>query len=1149
MNTTSDDKIKKKIFDKMQSQPLDYLMNQNKWIILLIGLILIITYYQIFSIGFPMIKHIHSKHDYFKEHFKIEREEQNKFKQQLIQLKQDAEYNMNTTDTVCRQCWNDIYHLDFHYLLSHVVENYKPIKRSYDDTLLPLQNLLILIYYINTMAITGIFKQPTRLFFLSSLLAIINLGIYGELFISNIPNVYYTLIIGCLGAPRKPTESCGYNACNLGQPDKLNVHIVPHTHDDVGWLKTVDQYFYGARNDIQHAAVQHILDSVTAALLEDPDRRFIYVEIAFFWRWWMQQTEDTKNTVRKLVNEGRLEFISGGWSMNDEGATHYNSIIDQHSLGAEFLRDQFGECGRPKLGWQIDPFGHARETASLFAQMGFDGLFFGRVDFQDYDERNRTKTMEMIWKGSANLGEQSWLFSGILPRVYSPPSSFCFDYHCRDEPIKDDPKLSDYNVPERVQAFIDAAHIQARSYTTNHIMMTMGSDFHYENAHEWYKNLDKLIKHVNAEQVNSSDVNLFYSTPTCYLYALNQANRTWTTKTDDFFPISYTQHGLWTGFFTSRPALKRYERYSNNILQVTRQLNAFSNTTLRQTFFPLNEAMGVAQHHDAVSGTEKQHVANDYAQRLSQGIDSAIYVINEAYKKLLLKENQLLTVPNQFLCQFSNISECLPIEGQNSFTLTIWNPIIHSIENMIRVPVTKDYSIHGPTGEIIVAELLPISEPMKNIPGRTSSAQYELLFRASLPALGFNTYYFQAKSRKKKSTIRITHNEACILQNQYLRAEFDDQGNLNTITNKDKEFTVLFTAQGLYWYTSFPGNNSRPEFQASGAYFFRPLTPNTTPVSNTRNITCTYTNQVQKALIVYNDWASQEIKIYNDTRIVEIEWIVGPIPIDDNIGKEIIMRYDTDIQSNGYFYTDANGREVLERKRDYRPSWNYTVYESVSGNYYPVPSRIWIKDNQRQMTILTDRSEGGSSMHDGSVELMVHRRTLYDDSQGVGEPMNETAYGKGLVICGKHFLIVEPPESSAVYHRPTAQHIYMHPISTYALPELSYANYANSFRQTWSALIESMPYNVHLLTLDQLTSKIFLIRVEHYFELNEDDTFSKPVQIDLQNLFNSLGKIIDILELTLGANLPLNDMKRLVWRTINNESSHSKLTGIEKNKN
>ncbi len=71
---------------------------------------------------------------------------------------------------------------------------------------------------------------------------------------------------------------------------------------------------------------------------------------------------------------GRLEFISGGWSMNDEAATHYNSIIDQHSLGAEFLHDQFGECGRPKIGWQIDPFGHSREQASLLAQV-INGFF------------------------------------------------------------------------------------------------------------------------------------------------------------------------------------------------------------------------------------------------------------------------------------------------------------------------------------------------------------------------------------------------------------------------------------------------------------------------------------------------------------------------------------------------------------------------------------------------------------------------------------------------------------------------------------------------------------------------------------------------------------------------------------------------------
>lgn len=55
--------------------------------------------------------------------------------------------------------------------------------------------------------------------------------------------------------------------------------------------------------------------------------------MAFFSRWWQEQTPATQNIVRELVASGQLEFINGGWCMNDEATAHYVDIIDQMSLG------------------------------------------------------------------------------------------------------------------------------------------------------------------------------------------------------------------------------------------------------------------------------------------------------------------------------------------------------------------------------------------------------------------------------------------------------------------------------------------------------------------------------------------------------------------------------------------------------------------------------------------------------------------------------------------------------------------------------------------------------------------------------------------------------------------------------------------------
>lgn len=42
-------------------------------------------------------------------------------------------------------------------------------------------------------------------------------------------------------------------------------------------------------------------------------------------------------------------------------------MIMNMELGAQFIKEQFGV--RPKVGWQIDPFGHSQQNARLFADV------------------------------------------------------------------------------------------------------------------------------------------------------------------------------------------------------------------------------------------------------------------------------------------------------------------------------------------------------------------------------------------------------------------------------------------------------------------------------------------------------------------------------------------------------------------------------------------------------------------------------------------------------------------------------------------------------------------------------------------------------------------------------------------------------------
>mmetsp|Transcript_29548 Transcript_29548/g.45022 ORF Transcript_29548/g.45022 Transcript_29548/m.45022 type:complete len:181 (-) Transcript_29548:2541-3083(-) len=163
-----------------------------------------------------------------------------------------------------------------------------------------------------------------------------------------------------------------------GSFGKHTIHIVPHSHDDVGWLKSVNAYFDGSHHEIKWASVELTISNVIDSLISNPERKFSEVEMKFFSMWFDKQPDWKKEKVRDMIKSGQIEIINAGWSMHDEACPSYDDMINNMMFGQQWALTNLG--AKPRIGWQIDPFGHSNANIRLFADMGFDAWFFARMD-------------------------------------------------------------------------------------------------------------------------------------------------------------------------------------------------------------------------------------------------------------------------------------------------------------------------------------------------------------------------------------------------------------------------------------------------------------------------------------------------------------------------------------------------------------------------------------------------------------------------------------------------------------------------------------------------------------------------------------------------------------------------------------------------
>ncbi|GAB4853095.1 hypothetical protein Ancab_017279 [Ancistrocladus abbreviatus] len=489
--------------------------------------------------------------------------------------------------------------------------------------------------------------------------------------------------------------------------------------------------------------------------------------------------------------------------MHDEAAAYYIDMIDQTTLGHRFIKEQFNKT--PRAGWQIDPFGHSAVHAYLLgAELGFNSVHFARIDYQDKGKRKRDKTLEVIWHGSHTFRSSSQIFVKAFFVHYGPPPGFHFEVNDDVVPIQDNLLLDDYNVEQRVNDFIQAATTQ------------------YQYAETWFKQMDKFIHYVNKD----GRVNVLYSTPSIYTDSKYAANETWPLKSHDYFPYADREHAYWTGFFSSRPGFKRYVRALSGYYLAARQFEFFAGRRNGANTYSLGDALGIAQHHDAITGTSKQHTTDDYAKRLVVGAHEAEAVVNSALSCLVSAKSVRKCAASTVTfgqCQLLNISYCPPTEQdipeEQSLVVLAYNPLGWTHKDTIRIPVNdSNLVVQDSLGNIVESQFINMDNVSIKLRSLYAKAylgislqqypKYWLFFRASVPPLGWNTHFISKTSGKGQSVsaylsmVESPQNQTVEIGPGNLKMSFSLSSGLLTRMFNFKTGVDVSIQQGFSWYPS-----------------------------------------------------------------------------------------------------------------------------------------------------------------------------------------------------------------------------------------------------------------------------------------------------------------------------------------------------------
>ncbi|HZJ78730.1 MAG TPA: glycoside hydrolase family 38 C-terminal domain-containing protein [Clostridia bacterium] len=509
--------------------------------------------------------------------------------------------------------------------------------------------------------------------------------------------------------------------------NKGKVYLIGNAHLDPIWLWRWQE------------GCSEVLQTFRSAL----DRLYEYNDFVFtcssaaYYRWVEEIDPEMFEEITEMVKKGRWVPVNGWWVQPDCNMPSGESFARQALYSQLYFYEKFGKICR--TGYNVDSFGHNAMMPQLLRQGGMNAYVMMRPS----REENPDMPENLFWWDSSD---------GSRVMTYRIPSSYG--------------KTGKIAIDEGID------ECEKRTSQTGHAMMLF-----YGVGNHGGGPTRGDIEHLKIKMNQEGYSSLEFSSPDDFFEEICMQKLDLPTWSDDM------QHHA-SGCYSAVSLVKQLNRKAENLLDSSEKWDTICSKTLgvspkTSDFAESWRSVCFNQFHDILCGCSIMESYEDVKESMGYAMNIASNAQNNAILRLSRRIDTWVDGVSDPVC-----SEVRHESTDAKFPrpVVVFNPLSFEINRPVRVRHPSKKVVDSNGNEVAFQNVRA---------SRSNDSHLDTVFLASLPALGYATYWITV-SDEEASMEKLPQGKTLEIENEYMKVVFDKEtGGISSLVNKEDSFDYV----------------------------------------------------------------------------------------------------------------------------------------------------------------------------------------------------------------------------------------------------------------------------------------------------------------------------------------------------------------------